>query len=176
MASSVLPYLPAYPAPFVLTLLASHMLASCVFLNRHTAPRTSLHCGVLRPFLKELLLSLSAAFAFVPRHETLKAELLLTLLALDPLCILPGCHYHYVVALGVGAKLSVFALHDFLFHTEPHELLIRLLISHLLDEFFRHLLSTPLLWALDAQSFAPTLCDLKSQEVSITLFAEAMAT
>lgn len=175
MASSVLPYLPTYPAPFVLALLASHMLASCVFLNRHPAPRTSLNRGVLRPFLKELLLSLPAAFAFVPRHEALKAELLLALLALYPLCILPRSHYHYIVALGVGTKLSVFALHDFLLHTEPHELLVRIFISHLLDEFFRHLLPTPLLRTLDAQSFPPTLCDLKGQEVSITFLAEAVS-
>ena len=165
-----------YPTPFIFTLGACHVLTSSVFLYRHIALRTLLGLNSNSPFFKLFSLILLTGQILMPRNETLKAEYLFAAVAGDlNRCFRWGFH-HNILAFGIRTELFQVTTHHFLICFKLSKLFVCSFIAHFLDEFIWYSLFTPLLRTFYEETLASRLGYLKSEEVSVTIFAEGVST
>ena len=166
------PELTTHPAPLMLAELACHVLATGVLLYGYLALRAPLGVLTLSPLLKQLLLSLLAAFPLMPRYDALKAKLLLALGASNFLGGGIRDLHDDILALGVGTELLEVASHDLLVRPEPHELRIGVFVGKLVHETVRHIAAAASLRALHVVALVARARDLVGHKVSIALCAK----
>lgn len=164
------------PAPFIFTLPTCHMLASSIFLNGNTALRALLWFYIYSPFFKLLALILFTCHILMPRNEALKAKHLFAVVARDLSLIFRWCLYHNIFTFGIRTELFEVTPHHFLVGFKLFKLFICNFIAHLLDKIVRDQGRAPTLRAFDRKPLVSRLCDLKSEEITVAVFAESVST
>ena len=133
------------PAPLVLALRTSHVLAPEILFYEDSAVGTAggaIHDG---PALVEFLLCLFTGLPLVPRGHTAEAHLLLARRALNLFSLFSSLHYG--LALRSGAELFL-AIHcDLVILAELFELLESLIIHEAFQELVRYNFPASGLWA-----------------------------
>ena len=124
------------PAPLVLTLSATNIIATSILLNRYIASRASLELNSWTPSFKGICLSLITSSTLMPGVEgTLKAGVFLALWANHSLCLRVTHCYHWVMAVWIRTiLLQSISLHFYI--PLKIKILVECFLVHQANQYF----------------------------------------
>ena len=113
--------------------------------------------------------------SFVPRDQTLEAEVFLARVALG-LCNFFILNFNnYALTLWVRTVLFEIGAHYLLIGSEPYKHLVCLVVSKAIYETVRNQLTAALMRALEVEASVPRVSDLKCYKVLVALSTEVVA-